>query len=53
MVTNNYVSTICDAPRHDQGTQLNKKTSDLIISFLEKRGSVNYKGVSRITEIKK
>jgi 5'-nucleotidase len=53
VVTNNYVSTICDAPRHDQGTQLNKKTSDLIISFLEKRGSVNYKGVSRITEIKK
>ena len=53
VVTNNYVTTICDAPRHDQGTALNKKTSDLIISFLERRGSVNYKGVSRITEIKK
>ncbi len=49
VVTNSYVASITDAPRRDQGHSINRKTADLIISFLEKRPSINYQGVSRKT----
>lgn len=49
VVTNSYVASITDAPRSDQGHSINKKTADLIISFLEHQGSVDYQGKKRIT----
>lgn len=49
VVTNSYVASICDAPRSDQGQSINKKTAELIISFLEHQGSVDYQGKKRIT----
>ena len=48
VVTNSYVSSICDAPRKDQGHDINKKTADLIIAYLEKQQGVNYQGTKRI-----
>ena len=50
VVTNSYVASITDAPRSDQGQSINKKTADLIISFLEHQGSVDYQGKKRISE---
>lgn len=50
VVTNSYVASITDAPRNDQGQSINRKTADLIISFLEHKGSVDYQGKKRITE---
>ena len=50
VVTNSYVASICDAPRSDQGHSINKKTADLIISYLEHEGSVDYQGKKRIFE---
>ena len=50
VVTNSYVASITDAPRKDQGHSINKKTADLIISFLEHEGSVDYQGKKRIFE---
>lgn len=50
VVTNSYVASICDAPRSDQGHSINKKTADLIISYLEHQGSVDYQGKKRIFE---
>lgn len=48
VVTNSYVAAICDSPRADQGEDLNRETSDLIMKYLEKQGHVNYQGVKRI-----
>ena len=53
VVTNSYVASIADAPRRDQGQFINRKTADIIISYLEKQPSINYQGVHRIREIKK
>ena len=53
VVTNNYVTSVADSPRNDQGTSINRKTADLIISYLEKQPSINYQGVRRIHESKK
>ncbi|MBR1415494.1 MAG: bifunctional metallophosphatase/5'-nucleotidase [Prevotella sp.] len=53
VVTNSYVASIADAPRNDQGQSINRKTADLIISYLERRPSVNYQGVKRIFETRK
>ncbi len=50
VVTNNYVSSIADSPRRDQGQLLNRKTADIIISYLEKQTGINYQGVSRIRQ---
>ncbi len=50
VVTNSYVASICDAPRSDQGHSINIKTADLIISFLEHQGSLDYQGKKRIFE---
>jgi len=48
VVTNSYVASITDAPRQDQGHNLNKQTAGLLISYLEKQSSINYQGVKRI-----
>lgn len=48
VVTNSYVAAICDSPRKDQGEDLNRQTSDMIMRYLEKQGHVNYQGEKRI-----
>lgn len=48
VVTNSYVASICDAPRQDQGHSINRKTADMIISYLERQPQINYQGVKRI-----
>jgi 5'-nucleotidase/2',3'-cyclic-nucleotide 2'-phosphodiesterase/3'-nucleotidase/5'-nucleotidase len=53
VVTNSYVASIADAPREDQGRSINRKTTDLVISYLERQPSINYQGVKRVFETKK
>lgn len=53
VVTNSYVASIADAPREDQGRSINRKTADLVISYLERQPSINYQGVKRVFETKK
>ncbi len=48
VVTNSYTAAISDSPRKDQGTDLNRETSDMTIKFLEKQKHVSYQGVKRI-----
>jgi len=50
VATSSYVASVADSPRADQGHSINLKTSDLIISYLEKQPSVSYQGVQRIVE---
>jgi 5'-nucleotidase len=50
VVTNNYVASIADSPREDQGNRLDVTTSDLIMSWLEKKGTVDYQGRTSFTE---
>ena len=50
VVTNNYVASIADSPRQDQGMRGDETTSDLIIHWLEKKGTVDYQGRSSFTE---
>lgn len=44
VVTNSYTASITDAPRKDQGRDLNIGTSDMVMKYLEKKGSVDYLG---------
>lgn len=46
VVANNYVTSINDAPHKDAGVDMNRLTSDMIISFLEKTKKIDYKGVT-------
>ena len=50
VVTNNYVASIADSPREDQGERGAMTTSDLIMQWLEKKGTVDYQGRSSFTE---
>ena len=50
VVTNNYVASIADSPREDEGERLAMTTSDIIIQWLEKKGTVDYQGRSSFTE---
>lgn len=50
VVTNSYVASIADAPRRDQGRNINRKTADLIIAYLERQPSINYQGVQRVVQ---
>jgi len=50
VVTNSYVASIADSPREDQGELLAVTTSDLIIRWLEKKGTVDYQGRSSFIE---
>lgn len=50
VVTNNYVASTADSPREDEGERGAVTTSDLIIQWLEKKGTVDYQGRSSFTE---
>ena len=50
VVTNNYVASIADSSREDQGVRSDVTTSDVIMHWLEKKGSVDYQGRSSFTE---
>ena len=50
VMTNNYVAAIADSPRQDQGVRGTKTTASLIISWLEKKGTIDYKGRRSFTE---
>jgi 5'-nucleotidase len=50
VMTNNYVASIADSPRQDQGERGVITTSDLIINWLEKIGDVDYQGRTSFTE---
>ncbi len=50
VVTNNYVASIADTPRDDQGERGAETTSDLIMHWLEKKGTIDYQGRSSFTE---
>ena len=48
VVTNSYVAAICDSPRADEGHDIGKICSDMLMTYLEKQKTVDYKGVKRI-----
>ena len=50
VVTNNYVASIADTPRDDQGERGAETTSDVIMHWLEKKGTIDYQGRSSFTE---
>lgn len=50
VMTNNYVASIADSPRQDQGERGTVTTSDLIISWLKKVKTVDYQGRTSFTE---
>lgn len=50
VVTNNYVASIADTPRDDQGERGAETTSDLIMHWLEKKRTIDYQGRSSFTE---
>lgn len=47
VVTNNYVTDTSDIPQ-GSAIMLNKQTTDLIMHFLERKGTVNYAGQRRL-----
>ena len=47
VVTNNYIPATSDIPEGSAHT-LNLETSDIIMQYLEKKGSVSYQGVKRL-----
>ncbi len=50
VMTNNYVASIADSPRADQGEGGTDTTSDIIIRWLEKVKTVDYKDRTSFTE---
>ena len=50
VMANNYVASISDSPRQDQGVRSSSTTSDLIINYLEKVHNVDYNGRNSFTE---
>lgn len=50
VMTNNYVASIADSPRQDQGVRSTNTTSDIIINYLEKVKTVDYQGHTSFTE---
>ncbi|MBO4742228.1 MAG: bifunctional metallophosphatase/5'-nucleotidase [Bacteroidales bacterium] len=50
VVTNSYAAAVAVAPRKDQGRAMNYLTSQMIIDYLEKQGTVDYTGVCRLKE---
>ena len=50
VVTNSYTASVSVSPRKDQGHALNYQTSQMVIDYLGKRGSIDYSGVCRVTE---
>jgi 5'-nucleotidase len=50
VVTNNYIPATSEVPKGVAHT-LNLETSDIIMSFLEKKEIVNYQGVRRLKTV--
>ena len=50
VVTNSYAASVSVSPRKDQGHALNYPSSQMIMDYLEKQGSVDYAGVCRLSE---
>lgn len=48
VVTNSYVAAACRAFGFHEMERLNCGTADMIMNFLEKKGTVDYQGVNRI-----
>ena len=53
VATNSYVAAACKAYGIADMERLNTETSELLIRFLRKKGTVNYNGVKRIEFVKK
>ena len=51
VITNSYTAVICDAPRSDQGEDINRQTADMLMEYLQKMQKVNYQGRRCISEI--
>ena len=47
-VPGSHVAAICDSPRADEGHDIGKICSDMLMTYLEKQKTVDYKGVKRI-----
>lgn len=50
VMANNYVASIADSPRQDQGVRSSITTSDIIINHLEKVKAIDYQGRRSFTE---
>jgi 2',3'-cyclic-nucleotide 2'-phosphodiesterase (5'-nucleotidase family) len=50
VVTNNYIPATSEIPEGSAHT-LNLETSDIIMQYLEKKGTVSYQGVSRLKTV--
>lgn len=50
VMANNYVASIADSPRQDQGMNTTQTTSDIIIEYLERVKKVDYKDSNSFTE---
>lgn len=50
VMANNYVASIADSPRQDQGESGTATTASIIIGWLEKVGTVDYSGRKSFTE---
>ena len=50
VMANNYVASIADSPRQDQGESGTATTASIIIDWLEKVGTVDYSGRTSFTE---
>ena len=50
VMANNYVASISDSPRQDQGVRSSITTSDIIINHLEKVKAIDYQGRRSFTE---
>ena len=48
VAANSYVAAICDAPREDQGTSTGVVCSNMLMRFLEKKGTIDYNGVKNL-----
>jgi 5'-nucleotidase len=50
VVTNSYAAAIANSPRKDQGRDLNRTTAAVIQDYLEHQKTLDYTGVSRVTQ---
>ena len=52
VATHTYSAAICTSPRKDQGRNLNIQTSQMMMNYLERLGTINYAGACRVTPAK-
>lgn len=53
VVTNSYAAAVSASPRKDQGHAMNYLTSQMIIDYLDGKGSVDFSGVCHLREATK